>query len=1051
MKYVGKNGLKVGDNEVWHEGNFNPAGKAEAIHNHTKNQITDFPSSLPANGGNADTVGGKSAADFQRLTEGGAYGFFPSTANTMVGNEYNILLHAQKRGITATQSGTGLIADPYNLFDGVLAPSYSPNGIDPNNPYVLLIEGLPNIHTQTGGVFGWTSRYWYPYKYKVEFYDSYQNRGWKTALDHSQNPKASKELLVLINSKGLSGAITKIKITVYESYGGSVGNNGFKRWGLSELFFCHPEAVRVNQYLDYLYAAKDSVLTNVPANAKFTDTITTINGKTGAIAKTDITALGIPAQDTTYTEITTAEIDTGTASTLRTITARRIKYILDKVQGWINGLTKTDVGLGNVDNIQQASKTEFTAHNNDTTKHITSTERTAWNNKWNYNENTIKAVKVNNAVNADTVNGKTVAVNVPSGAKFTDTVYTHPASHPASMITESTTKRFVSDTEKATWNSKASKSVATTLADGLMASADKSKLNGIQAGAQVNTITSVAGKTGSVTLSKSDVGLSNVENKSSATIRGEITKTNVTNALNYTPVKDGGNTPELRSGIESARPSATGSGSVYFATDTQKIYKDTANGQWTQMGGQDLPIASKTVLGGIKVGNNLSITEDGVLSAVDNDERSSFVVKQEMFIATEGQTLFNLTKGHYQPNTNTISVYLYGGKQPNIVLNEISTSSFEINEPLKAGDVVLVEYIELSSATPYPIHGSDHLLDGYDPIPLATTSKEGLMSKGDKSKLDGIENGANKYVHPSTHPASIITESSSRRFVSDSEKATWDTVINKADTNYVDTELGKKVDNSRVLTDVPLNAKFTDTNTTYSEITTAEIDAGTSSTLRTITGRRIKYILDKVQGWINSLTKSDVGLSNVDNTSDLNKPISSATQIALDNKADKSQVLTNVPINAKFTDTITTINSKTGVISKADIVALGIPAQDTNTTYTAGQGLILTGTVFTPDFGTGAGKVVQGNDARLSDARTPLIHNMSSHSDINQALLTSSTVQFAKIGVGTSTPNESVDIVGNARVRSEGSMKFGGTGANDAAFEIKYNDSTKSLDFNFLL
>ncbi len=35
-----------------------------------------------------------------------------------------------------------------------------------------------------------------------------------------------------------------------------------------------------------------------------------------------------------------------------------------------------------------------------------------------------------------------------------------------------------------------------------------------------------------------------------------------------------------------------------------------------------------------------------------------------------------------------------------------------------------------------------------------------------------------------------------------------------------------------------------------------------------------------------ALTKSDVGLSNVDNTSDLNKPISTATQTALDNKQD---------------------------------------------------------------------------------------------------------------------------------------------------------------------
>lgn len=34
-------------------------------------------------------------------------------------------------------------------------------------------------------------------------------------------------------------------------------------------------------------------------------------------------------------------------------------------------------------------------------------------------------------------------------------------------------------------------------------------------------------------------------------------------------------------------------------------------------------------------------------------------------------------------------------------------------------------------------------------------------------------------------------------------------------------------------------------NTTYTEITTAEIDAGTATTLRAITGRRMKYALDK--------------------------------------------------------------------------------------------------------------------------------------------------------------------------------------------------------------
>ena len=44
------------------------------------------------------------------------------------------------------------------------------------------------------------------------------------------------------------------------------------------------------------------------------------------------------------------------------------------------------------------------------------------------------------------------------------------------------------------------------------------------------------------------------------------------------------------------------------------------------------------------------------------------------------------------------------------------------------------------------------------------------------------------------------------------------------------------------------------------------------------------------------LNKSDVGLGNVDNTSDLNKPISTATQLILDGKADISQLHNPVTI-----------------------------------------------------------------------------------------------------------------------------------------------------------
>lgn len=56
---------------------------------------------------------------------------------------------------------------------------------------------------------------------------------------------------------------------------------------------------------------------------------------------------------------------------------------------------------------------------------------------------------------------------------------------------------------------------------------------------------------------------------------------------------------------------------------------------------------------------------------------------------------------------------------------------------------------------------------------VVTQSANGLMSAADKKKLDGVAAGANNYQHPATHPASVIVQDSTHRFVTDSEKTTW--------------------------------------------------------------------------------------------------------------------------------------------------------------------------------------------------------------------------------------------------------------------------------------
>ncbi len=51
----------------------------------------------------------------------------------------------------------------------------------------------------------------------------------------------------------------------------------------------------------------------------------------------------------------------------------------------------------------------------------------------------------------------------------------------------------------------------------------------------------------------------------------------------------------------------------------------------------------------------------------------------------------------------------------------------------------------------------------------------------EKEKLSGIEENANKYVHPTTHPGSMITEDDSHRWTTDTEKANWNGKANKTD------------------------------------------------------------------------------------------------------------------------------------------------------------------------------------------------------------------------------------------------------------------------------
>lgn len=103
-------------------------------------------------------------------------------------------------------------------------------------------------------------------------------------------------------------------------------------------------------------------------------------------------------------------------------------------------------------------------------------------------------------------------------------------------------------------------------------------------------------------------------------------------------------------------------------------------------------------------------------------------------------------------------------------------------------------------------------------------------------------------------------------------------------------------------------------------------------------------------------TKSEVGLGNVDNTSDMNKPVSTAQQAAIDAVQDGIDQVEN------------DLNEHTSNKSNPHgVTASQVGAEPAFTKNTA----------FNKNFGTDADTVCQGNDARLSDARTPVAHASS--------------------------------------------------------------------------
>ena len=610
-----------------------------------------------------------------------------------------------------------------------------------------------------------------------------------------------------------------------------------------------------------------------------------VSGAT-AVAKSDITALGIPAQDTTYDAATTSEdglMSSEDKTKLDGIASGANKYTHPSYTQRSSGLYKITVdGSGHVSGATAVTKSDITA------------------------------------------------LGIP--AQDTNTTYT----------------------------------VATTSKDGLMSSEDKTKLNGIATGANKTVVDS----------SLSSSSTNPVQNKvinsalagkvpTSRTVNGKALTNNITltasdvSAIPSSQKGTAGGVASLDSSgfiLSSQLPPSVDEileGYLYNNTfyedeehdveidaQSSKIYVDLSNNLTYRWSGTAYVEISKS----LAIGETSSTAYRGDRGKIAYDHSRAAHARTDATNVADSSTNGNILVNGSQVNVYTHPSYTQrsSGLYKITVDNSghVSGATAVTKSDITALGIPAQDtntWIALKGATssaagtagyaPAPTAGASNRYlrsDGTWAVPpdtnttytVATTSKNGLMSSADKTKLDGIASGANKYTHPS------YTARSSGLY-----KITVDSQGHVSSVSNV-----TKSD----ITNLGIPGQDTNTWTAFKGATASTAGAA-------------GYVPAPSAGSATRYFRSDGTWAVPPNTTysvastSANGLMSASDKTKLDGIATGANKYTHPSYTAKssglYKVTVDSTGhvSATSAVTKADITALGIPGQDTNTTYTLGS------------------------------------------------------------------------------------------------------------------
>lgn len=206
-------------------------------------------------------------------------------------------------------------------------------------------------------------------------------------------------------------------------------------------------------------------------------------------------------------------------------------------------------------------------------------------------------------------------------------------------------------------------------------------------------------------------------------------------------------------------------------------------------------------------------------------------------------------------------------------------------------------------------------------INAATTSTAGSMSAADKMKLDGVATSANNYVHPtadgSLHVPATGTANSGKVLTAGATAGSlsWTTVSSGTTDHTLLSNIGTRT-HAQLESDIALKANIASpvftgnatglgvaTGTSFNGVTglasVAPVINGTAAVGTSPLAARQDHVhptdtsraplaSPTFTGTVGGIAKTMVGLGNVDNTSDVNKPVSTAQAAAIALKADQS-------------------------------------------------------------------------------------------------------------------------------------------------------------------